>query len=119
MNSTIPLFEIAGPLTQERAESAMEWIVHAAGAIAQAKALKEYSEDRLRVVKSIAMSHSPQKSQGMKEVEAYTSLQYQSAVGDKRKAVYEYELLMNKRIAATTMIDMWRTMQASLRASRL
>ena len=91
-----------GPITQRRAEDAADWMVHNAHNIAKAKALRDYCDDRLRVVKALAMSYSNEKSVSAREQEAYASALYQKAVNEKRDATLRYEELMNTRIAAQT-----------------
>lgn len=110
-------FTVSGPITQERAEKAAEWLIHNAEAIAVAKAHKERCENRLRVVKALAMKASDEKSAAAQEREAYASTQYQDAVDELFQATLEYEKLIATRIAAQEVATIWRSINANLRGA--
>jgi len=52
---------------------------------------------------------STRKTQGMKEAEARISSAYSQWHSDYCDAVYEFELVKNKRISASLVIEVWRS----------
>lgn len=106
-------FKSDGPITQARAENAADWMVTNAANIARAKAYRDYCDDRLKVIKAIAMGLSDEKSAASREQEAYASKSYSDAIEEKRMAIISFETLMNTRIAAQTIIDMWRSINST------
>lgn len=76
---------------------------------AAAKSLMVGLEEQKRTVISIAMLDSKEKSAAMKEVEARTSSDYIQWAGDYKGAVYQYEMLRNKRITESLIVDAWRS----------
>ena len=112
-------FTTKGPITQERAEQATEWLVHNAKGAAVARAHKDRCENRLRVVKSLAMKACGQSSVAAQEREAYASTEYQDAVDELFHATVEYEELYATRLAAQEVITVWRSINTNLRASQI
>lgn len=110
-------FVVNGPITQQRAEKATEWMIDNAEAIAVAKANKERCENRLRVVKSLAMKSSGEKSAAAQEREAYASQQYQDALDELFQATVDYETLAVRRDAAKEVASVWRSINANLRGA--
>lgn len=115
----MPAFTVKGPITQERAEQATEWLVHNAKASAVARANKDRCENRLRVVKSLAMKASGEKSAAAQEREAYASTEYQDAVDELFQATIECEELFATRQAAQEVIKVWQSINTNLRAARV
>ena len=110
-------FTTSGPITQQRAEEATEWLIHNAHAGAVAKAVKERCEHRLRVVKSLAMKASGEKSAAAQEREAYASQEYQDAIDELYEATVEFETYQARRYAAQEVAQVWRSINANLRGS--
>jgi hypothetical protein len=108
-------FDLNGPVTQKRAEDATEWLVHNAKGIAVAKANRDRCENRLRVIKSLAMKASGEKSAAAQEREAYASDEYQGAIDDLFQATVEHEELIATRLAAQEVINVWRSINSNLR----
>lgn len=117
--NAVTQFQIDGPITQQRAEAATEWMVHNARALALAKAERDRCENRLRVVKALAMKSSDEKSAAAQEREAYASRQYQDAVDALFDATAKHEELYATRMAAQAVIEVWRSLNANLKGARV
>lgn len=111
-------FTIDGPITDQRAQSATEWMVHNAKPLALSRAERDRCENRLRVIKAIAMKASDEKSAAAQEREAYASTEYQNAIDALYMATIEHETLLSTRIAAQAVIEVWRSLNSTLKASR-
>jgi hypothetical protein len=112
-------FKFNGPITQMRAEKATEWIIDNVNALAIAKAHRERCENRLRVVKSLAMKASGQKSVAAQEREAYASTEYQDSIDELFQATVEFEKLNATNYAAREVIKVWQSINTNLRAARV
>lgn len=112
-----PPFQISGPITQQRAEKATEWMVDNAVRIAEAKAHRDRCENRLRVVKALGMKASGEKSAAAQEREAYASDHYQQAVDELFDRTKDHEELIAKRDAARAVIEVWRSINSNLRGA--
>lgn len=100
-----------------RAARATEYLIESAAEIAAARADLTKAENMLRVVKSMAMRTSNQKSVAAQEVEAYASPQYLQAINDLTAATQSYEELRAKREAAKMRIEYWRSLNANQRTA--
>jgi len=109
------LFRFEGSIDKHAAEKAVIWLVDHAEELARRKAMMVYHDDRLRVVKSTAMALSDEKSIAAKEAEAYRSGVYETAVEDRKMAVFNYERLMNSKMACIATKELFQTFEASLR----
>lgn len=112
-------FTTRGPITRQRAEAATEWMVHNAVHIAEAKASRDRCENMLRVVKSLAMAASGESSAAAQERVAYASPEYKQAINDLFDATRQHEYLFAKRLAAQGVIELWRSINSSLRGARV
>lgn len=112
-------FQAKGPVTQERAEAATEWLIHSAPHIGEAKANRDRAEHMLKVVKSLAMKASGEKSAAAQEREALISDEYQAQVEAVFEASKQYEILFARQKAATNLIDMWRSINSALKGARV
>ena len=102
---------------RESAYKATEFLVTSAADIARAKAELMKCEAMLRVVKSLAMRHSGEKSAAAQEREAYASDQYMTAINSLTMATEEYEKLRSLREAAKMKIEYWRSLNANQRSA--
>ena len=103
--------------SQTKAAKATQYLIDSAADIAGAKVDLVKAENMLRVVKSIAMKHSGEKSAAAQEREAYASDQYLSAVNMLALAAGEYEKLRALREAAKQQIEFWRSLNANQRSA--
>lgn len=112
-------FQASGPITQQRAEAATEWLVHNAVAIGDAKASREREEHMLKVVKALAMKASGEASAAAQEREALASQQYLEQVNAVFEASKKYESLLAASKAAQSVIDVWRSVNSTLRGAKV
>ena len=117
--TTNPDFSTKGPITQQRAERATEWIAANAVAMAEAKGARDKAEHMIKVQKSLAMSASGQNSVSAQEREALSSERYLNALDEYHDANVRYETLYATRFAATTLIDVWRSINAAMKGARV
>lgn len=54
-----------------------------------------------------------------REAKARTSPEYQEWQESYKSAVYDYEILRNKRVTETLVIEVWRTIQANQRKGNI
>lgn len=94
-------------------EKALTYLATTDEPAAAAKALMVGLEEQKRTVISVAMLASNEKSATMKEVEARASVSYAQWAEDYKSSVYEYEILRNKRITESQVIDAWRSCNKS------
>ncbi|MEO9648790.1 MAG: hypothetical protein ABJ360_22390 [Roseobacter sp.] len=116
---TLPNFQDSGAVTQQRAEKATEWLVHSAVLIGEAKAERERCENMLRVIKSLEMKASNERSAAAQEREAYASDRYITAIDELFEATKRHETLLSTRLAATNVIDVWRSLNSTLKGARV
>ncbi len=83
---------------------------------AQAKANRVYIEESLRSIKALEASRSPASSVAQKEMDAYASEPYRTAVAGLKTAVEEEETMRWQLITAQAAIEVWRTLEASNRS---
>jgi hypothetical protein len=99
------------------ASRAVAFLIDSANEYATARANKSRAENMLRVIKSLAMKASGEKSASGQEREAYASEQYQAAVDDVFITTRESERLWALREGAKFKIELWRSVNSGLRAA--
>jgi hypothetical protein len=82
---------------------------------AAAKAERTYIEESLRSIKALQMQESDAPSSAAKEMAAYASEPYRTAVLGLRAAVEKEEALKWKLVTAQAAIELFRTLEASNR----
>lgn len=102
---------------QHKAEKATQYLIDSAAEIAAAKSDLVKAENMLRVVKSLAMKHSDEKSAAAQEREAYASQQYLAAVNELATVAGDFEKLRSLREAAKMQIEYWRSLNANQRSA--
>ena len=112
-------FDISGNITAERATGATEWMVHNATALAEAKARAQQCDRMLKATKALAIKLSEGKTVADRDADAYSSAEYKQAVEDEFRATLEFEKLKALYAAAQAVVDMWRSMNAAQKASRV
>lgn len=105
-------------IDQRRAEAANEWLVDNAGKLGEAKALANLASNSLRRVKAMVMVASEAKSAAMREAIAYASPEYKQALDEEFEAVKNYETLKAAKESAIATIDLWRSINSSLKGVR-
>jgi hypothetical protein len=99
------------------ASRAVAFLIDSANEYATAQANKGRAENMLRVIKSLAMKASGEKSASGQEREAYASEQYQAAVDEVFTATKDAERLRALRDGAKFKIEFWRSVNSGLRAA--
>ena len=112
-------FSTQQPITQQRAERAVQWIIDHAVELAQARAHKERSEHMIKVTKALAMKASGEKSISAQERDAIASEQYMQSVDLLFDASVLFETLNAKHKSAAVLVETWRSINSSLRAAKV
>ncbi len=110
-------FQTDGPITADRAQAATEWMVHHAVDIGKARGERDKADNMMRVVKALAMKASDEKSAAAQEREAYASDQYLAALDTCYHATVRHETLLSTRMAAQAVIEVWRSLNSTLKRS--
>lgn len=103
-------------ITAEEARSAVDYLVNSSADYAAAQADRSRCENMLRVVKSLTMKASGEKSAAAQEREAYSSDEYQAALDELFRATEAAEKSRALREAAKMKIEFWRSWNSGLRA---
>ncbi len=99
----------------EEARKAVEFLIDSAAHYAAARSDQMRCENMLRVVKSLAMKASHEKSAAAQEREAYASGEYMTAINQLFEATKESEKLKALREAAKYKIEYWRSFNSNLK----
>lgn len=83
---------------------------------AKARAAHEYAEKRLKVVLAKAQLQANGKTVGEREATALASSEYEAACKSARLIAESYYALKDRRDAASSLLDAWRTQQSDMRA---
>lgn len=95
-------------------EKAIDYLVATDEEAARAKALMSFIEDKKKTVKATEMVKKDG-SIAAREMEAIASGAYLEVCEEYRDAVYDYELLRNRRKSAELVVEVWRTESANQR----
>ena len=101
----------------EEARKAVDFLIDSAAEYAAARADQARTENMLRVVKSLAMKASGEKSAAAQEREAYASTEYRDAITELFEATKQAEKLRALREAARMKIEAWRSFNSNLRSA--
>jgi len=105
--------------TESDAEKAIEWLIASAPSIAKTRAERWKAEEMVKPTKALLMSQHADKPVNAQEREALCDPRYQAAL-DRAAAAIEADELNRARVKAAEMkIDVWRSMQANLRSTRV
>lgn len=83
---------------------------------ATARAAYEFAEKHLKVVLAHAEGQSNAKSKGDRESEALRSNAYERALSDYKLVAENYYRCKDRRDAASSVLDAWRTQSSDQRA---
>ncbi len=112
-------FQVEGPIDAQRAQAAAEWMIHNAVRIGRTKGGRDMCENMLRVVKALEMKASDEKSAAAQERDAYASDNYKTALEDLFDATVAHQTLLSTSHAAQAVIEIWRSLNSTLKASRV
>ena len=103
-------------ITDEWIEQALEYLANASELTAAARGQRVRAEFTRKQVRARLMLMSPESSAAMREAWAECHADYIAACEDEAKAVEADEWHRSQRNKADTVIEAWRTEQASHRA---
>lgn len=103
---------------EERVHSAMEYLRSSAQVIGKAKGRAVKADKMLSHTEALCIVHSTATSQAAKQAEARASDKYVAAIDEIQAAVDDLKNIESLREAASAVIDVWRTEQATHRATR-
>jgi len=98
-------------------QSAVDYMVKVAPEYAKAKAERVYLEEYRKSKKAILMQAHSEKPIGAQEREAYADPEYIGVLAAIRIAVETEETLRWKLVAAQARVEVWRSQEASDRAT--
>lgn len=104
-------------ITDQEARRAVEFLVHSAAEIAQAKADADRAEKMLKHIKAMAMKDSGESSAAAQLREAEASAAYVQGIAACYEATKHAEMLKAQREAANIKIEAWRSVKADQRAA--
>lgn len=105
--------------TEQDAEKAVQWLIENAEKIARARADRWKAEEMLKPTRALIMAEHADKPVNAQEREALSSPRYAEAIERAADAVREDELNRALVKAAEMKIEVWRSEQANLRATRV
>ena len=101
-------------ISDERAEKALAYLVKTDQEAAAAKAHVIAMEQQTKTVKAMQFLEA-EGTVAEREARAATSRDYLAACQKHHAAVADYELLKNKRLSESLVIEAWRSIQANRR----
>lgn len=99
-------------------EKALRYLAKTDEEHARAKALVKALEQSLKTTRGLIFLDA-QGTVAEREARSYGHDAYQAKLGEYKEAIYDYELLENKRTRAVLTIDLWRTVESSRRAGNI
>lgn len=105
-------------VTKERLEKALKYLAHTDDQAARAKAYLAGLEEQKKTIYAIEFN----KQQGGVEVSKNLALQsgaYQEHLKKIEEAIYDFELLRNKRITESLIVEVWRSENANRRKGNI
>lgn len=97
---------------EEEVDEAKQWLVDNAEKIGQAKSMKVYTDEKLKIVHADVYS-SVEGTIAQKNATAYTSNAYKEALLDHCKWAREDAKLMAMQAAKIQVINIWQTQSAN------
>ena len=101
----------------EEARKAVDFLIDSSADYAMARANQMRCENMLRVIKSLSMKASNEKSAAAQERDAYASETYRDALDELFEYTKEAEKLRALREAAKMKIEFWRSVNSGLRSA--
>ena len=106
-------------ITDEETEAAVHYLSSSAEKHARAKAHMKYLEKHVKSVLAIETMKQKGKSMTENKTRAEGSQAYLDITADYEIAVYEFTLVDDKRFAAESTIEAWRTISSSNRRGNI
>jgi isocitrate dehydrogenase len=102
-------------VTQERMESALDYLVSTDFQFAELDGQVKNAENRVELAKEIAYARSEGANIKEREAKAVMAETYQNALDEHTKAYIEFKKVKAKRDTAQVLIDVWRSLNAARR----
>lgn len=106
-------------ITDDETENAVHYLAESAEKHARAKAKMKYLEKHIKSVLSIEAMKQKGKSMTENRARAEGSEAYTNITKEYEIAVYEFTLVDDKRFAAESTIEAWRTISSSNRRGNI
>jgi hypothetical protein len=106
-------------ITDDETEVAVHYLSGSAEKHARAKARMKYLEKHVKSVLAVETMKQKGKSMTENKTRAEASEAYQAILADYEIAVYEFTLVDDKRFAAESAIEAWRTISSSNRRGNI
>lgn len=106
-------------ITQEEAESAVQFMIDSAGPLGKAVERSIMADRMLKHIKALEMKKRNESALGAQEREAYASDAYKEALIEDAVAAGELAKIRALREGADAKIRMHQTEQATMRAARV
>lgn len=100
-------------------EDALNFLRDSSKPLADWKARAKFLEQKRKSLKASAFLEANGTNIAERESKAYTNSAYLQCLDDYKEAIYEYEILENRRKAAELRIEVWRTLAANSRRGHL
>ncbi len=102
-------------ITNERRDECLCYLAESDESYARAKAYMIGLENQKNTILSTQQLDSDCKTVADSKADSYTSIAYSRWVDQFKNAVYDYEILKNKRSTAALVIELWRSEFSALK----
>lgn len=99
-------------VSEKQVEKALTYLAETDESCAKAKARMKASEQLRKTAKATAFLKA-EGSQGVREQEAYASLDFTESINEIYNATVDFETLSNKRLRAQLTIEVWRSLNSA------
>lgn len=106
-------------IDQVRAEKALDYLAHSDEMCAKARSYMLGLERQEKTILSIEILKSQGSSVQEREAQARTSENYKDWMVKYEGAVYDFEVLRNRRTTAELLIEFWRSLNANRRGGNV
>ena len=103
-------------VTDEALEKALDYLRDTAEVAAKARATRLYLDDYSRVLRATIMSEHLAEPVNAQERYAHADVRYLNHLEALKQAIFEDEKARYLREAAAVKVEVWRSLQANLRA---
>lgn len=106
-------------IDQQRAEKALDYLAHTDEVCARARSYMLGLEKNEKTVLAVEILNSQGSSVQEREAKARNSEAYREWSKKYEEAVYDFEILRNRRSTAELLIESWRSINANRRAGNI
>lgn len=105
-------------VSEERLQKALHYLAATDVPAAQAKALVEGLSEQRKTLKALGFNRSMGNNEERTN-SAYASKEYKEHLKKLTQAIEDYEILRNKRLTNSLIVEVWRTEQANRRSGNI